>query len=115
MPPLETDEEVEETLRFIENLEVLKIEHRLKGAEKLDIIQPSEEHIYELHINSYHELLKIINVKSCHSSVVMTIDTEFKLKNYDYSELDNIFIGYQHTNNMWLYITGEKIKNFITI
>jgi hypothetical protein len=115
LQPLETDEEIEKTLRNIDNLELIKADHIYKGSKRpyvdISLIQPYDQHTYEVNINSYHELLNIINEKnSCSSSLTMIIDKGFNFKYYDYSKLNEIFKNCEKKNNIWFYISNSRDK-----
>jgi hypothetical protein len=87
--PLETDEEVEANLSFINNLNIISANHYPKNPE-LNIYE--EKHIYEIDLSSYDELLKLIEIKNCAtcSRFSLNIEQEFNFTNYDYSEYNNI-------------------------
>lgn len=84
--PLEPDEEIEKTIEHLNNLNIITATHILKN--KPDIYY--EEHIYQMHINSYNDLINLMKSKSgvYISSLNLFIDKSFNLKNYDYSEIE---------------------------
>ena len=112
LPPLETDENVEKTLKALEKLNILSETHDQRydpGS------SDTEEHIYEIHINSYNEMLKLLEAKNgCFSHVTIQIENFFNFNNYDYSEIEKVIPwckAHQAGNEIYVYIMNNYFNN----
>ena len=118
LPPLEKENEVEETFKYLEKLNILGVEHFFKGDTRMRNKLHYEEHIYDIHSDSYNELLNLLKYKSgtCFSNLTMLININFNFKNVDYDEFKNIFNWYKKSEsansiNVWIsndYYKSEK-------
>jgi hypothetical protein len=120
LPPLETDEEIERTLNFVKKLSFPN-----------DIIQYKLERIpnsrraieFDLHIDSYKELLDLVKSKcgNCQSNYIIIIEKEFQFIDVDYSGIRDFFgQDYKYKipekNKIHLYISnGGDIKIYHTV
>ena len=112
LSPLETDREVEETLKFLDGLNVLDAVHLYKGDKEFDKINHLEKHTYKIHINSYHELLNIIKSKNNRfSRMFLTIEVDFIFKNFDYDDPKLLVVFSKrpdYFSRIWLHISIDE-------
>jgi hypothetical protein len=79
---LETDEEIDNTIKKIESLNIINKVYD-------DLMSPNiEEHRYEIDIKCYNDILELVKSKyNSESYILLEIKERFDLLNYDYSEI----------------------------
>jgi hypothetical protein len=105
-PPPETDEEIENNFEYIKNLNIISEKHKQKNIENN---VPYEQHIYEIDISSYNDILKLIKTKNggkAWTSLFLSLgkDIHFDFKGYDYSVYDGLFPSKYRQGHNFLYV-----------
>jgi hypothetical protein len=105
-PPPETDDEIENNLKYIKKLNIISEIHKQKNVENN---VPSEQHIYEIGISSYNDILKLIITKNggkAWTSLFLSlgVDIDFDFKGYDYSVYDELFPSKFRQGHNFLYV-----------
>lgn len=114
--PLETDEEIANTIKEIESLKIIRQVY--KALDMSDVI---EEHRYEIDISCYNKVLELMKSKNDYESyIILEIEERFDLINFDYSEIKKELPWLRpheynpngYANEIRIYITGISDKKY---